>query len=323
MRIVILLLLLLGSISMLHAQKIRTTKDTVFWVNKKMIGLDINQAAFMNWNAGGNSSVAGLLKGDFSRKYARESVLWNNELSIRYGVNKQEERELRKTDDAFSLLSNFGYKTDPTSNWFYSARFNFNTQFSNGYSYPNTDTPISKPFAPAYLFLGVGTEHNLKEKNLNFYLSPLTVKTTMVLDQRLANLGSFGVDRAIYDEAGNLIKNGKMTRNEVGILLSNYWKTPVYKNMTVENRLSLYTDYINKFGNIDVDWQIQLDMVVNQYVRANISLHLLYDDDVKAKKDINGVLTTVGPKVQLKQGLGIGFVYVFNEKKANTPSASF
>ena len=315
MRIVILLLLLLSSTSSaIYAQKIRTTKDTVFWVSKKMIGLDINQVAFVNWNAGGNSSVAGLLKADFSKKYTRESVLWNNEMSIRYGINKQDDRELRKTDDAISLLSNFGYKTEPTSNWYYSARFSFNTQFSNGYSYPNTDTPISKPFAPAYLFLGVGSEHNLKEKNLNFYFSPLTIKTTLVLDQRLADLGSFGVDKAVYDDEGNLLENGKMTRNEVGILLSNYWKTTVYKNMTVENRLSLYTDYFNKFGNIDVDWQIQLDMVVNQYVRANIGLHLLYDDDVKAKEEIDGVQTTVGPKVQLKQGLGIGFVYIFKEK---------
>jgi hypothetical protein len=319
MRLVILLLLLVGSISILQAQKIRTTKDTVFWVSKKTIGLDINQVAFMNWNAGGNSSIAGLLKADFSKKYTRESVLWNNEISVRYGINKQDGRELRKTDDAFSMLSNFGYKKDPTSNWYYSARFSFNTQFSNGYSYPNTDTPISKPFAPAYIFLGVGSEHNLKEKNLNFYFSPLTVKTTLVLDQRLADLGSFGVDKAVYDDAGNLIQNGKMTRNEVGILLSNFWKTPVYKNMTLENRLSLYTDYINKFGNIDVDWQIQLDMVVNDHVRANINVHLLYDDDVKAKEQINGVQTTVGPKVQLKQGLGIGFVYIFKEKKSSTP----
>jgi hypothetical protein len=319
MRIVIMLFLLVGSISILHAQKIRTTKDTVFWVSKKTIGLDINQVAFMNWNAGGNSSIAGLLRADFSKKYTRESVLWNNEISVRYGINKQDGRELRKTDDVFSMLSNFGYKKDPTSNCYYSARFSFNTQFSNGYSYPNTDTPISKPFAPAYLFLGVGSEHNLKEKNLNFYFSPLTVKTTLVLDQRLADLGSFGVNKAVYDEAGNLIQKGKMTRNEVGILLSNFWKTPVYKNMTLENRLSLYTDYINKFGNIDVDWQIQLDMVVNDYVRANIGLHMLYDDDVKAKEQINGVQTTVGPKVQLKQGLGIGFVYIFKEKKSSTP----
>ncbi|WP_321539535.1 DUF3078 domain-containing protein [Flavobacterium piscinae] len=53
------------------------------------------------------------MKGDFSRKYVRGNVIWNNEMSLRYGVNKQEGRELRKTDDAFSLLSNYGYKKTP------------------------------------------------------------------------------------------------------------------------------------------------------------------------------------------------------------------
>jgi hypothetical protein len=160
-------------------------------------------------------------------------------MSIRYGINKQDDRELRKTDDGFSILSNYGYKTDLNSNWFSSARFNFNTKFTNGYAYPNTDTPISKFFAPAYVFLGIGSEYNRKDWNANFYFSPLTLKTTFVLNQRLADLGSYGVTKAIYDEEGNLLKRGRKSRTELGLLFNNYWKTEIYKNMTLENRLSL------------------------------------------------------------------------------------
>jgi len=286
-------------------------KDTTYWVQQKAIGLDISQIAFLNWNAGGNSSISGLLKGDFSKKYTRGNVLWNNEMSIRYGINKQEERELRKTDDALSLLSNYGYKTSPNSNWYNTARFNFNTQFTNGYAYPNTETAISRLFAPAYIFLGIGSEYVRKDWDATFYLSPLTLKTTFVLDQRLADLGSFGVDKAIFDEEGRLLRRGRKTRTELGILFNNYWKKEIYKNMIIENRLSLYTDYLNNFGNIDVDWQMQLNMVVNQYVRANIGLHLIYDDDIKAKEEIDGEQVTVGPKLQLKQALGIGVIYTF------------
>ena len=286
-------------------------KDTTYWVQRKAIGLDISEIAFVNWNAGGNSSISGLFKGDFSKKYTRGNVLWNNEMSIRYGINKQEERELRKTDDALSILSNYGYKTSKNSNWYNTARFNFNTQFTNGYSYPDTETAISRLFAPAYVFLGVGSEYVRKDWNATFYLSPLTFKTTFVLDQRLADLGSFGVDKAIYDEEGNLVRRGRKSRTELGILFNNYWKREIYKNMTLENRLSLYTDYLNNFGNIDVDWQIQLNMIVNQYVRANIGFHLIYDDDIKAKEEINGEQVTVGPKLQLKQTLGIGVIYTF------------
>ena len=151
------LLFLLSCGQYIKAQTLVTESDTIprdttYWTKKNITGLDFSQIAFMNWNAGGNSSVSGLLKGDFSRKYVRGNVIWNNEMSLRYGVNKQEGRELRKTDDAFSILSNYGYKKDPISNWYYSARFSFNTQFTDGYAYPNTEDPISRLFAPAYLF---------------------------------------------------------------------------------------------------------------------------------------------------------------------------
>ena len=281
------------------------------WEKKNAVGFDISQIAFMNWSAGGNTSISGLLKGDFTRKYSNQNIKWLNELILRYGVNKQDGVELRKTDDAFQLNSTFGYRKDTVSNWYHSAKFNFNTQFTNGYSYPNTDKAISKPFAPAYLFLGIGAEYVNKEKKYSLYLSPLTQKTTMVLDQTLADQGSFGVDKATYDANGNLISKGKKSKNELGALVSGIHKNEVYKNITLENKLSLYSDYINNFGNIDVDWQMSVDLTVNEYVRANIGSHLLYDDDIKAKEEIDGKQVTLGPKVQLKQLLGVGLVYLF------------
>ena len=229
----------------------------------------------------------------------------------RYGINKQEKQDVRKTDDQFQLNSTFGYRTDTISNWYYAGTFNFNTQFANGYAYPNTDLAISKPFAPAYTFLGVGAEYSRKDLNLNLYLSPLTQKTTMVFDQRLANQGAFGVEKAIYDEFGNLVREGKNVRNETGILITNQWKKEVFKNINFEHRIALYTDYMNNFGNIDVDWQLQLDMTVNQYVKANIGTHVVYDDDIKSKEEEGGVQVVKGPKVQLKQLLGVGVVYQF------------
>jgi hypothetical protein len=54
-----------------------------------------------------------------------------------------------------------------------------------------------------------------------------------------------------------------------------------------------------------------LDLVVNQYVRATIGARIIYDDDIKAKEEVNGNQVTLGPKLQLKQMLGIGLVYTF------------
>jgi hypothetical protein len=286
--------------------------DTIsYWKKTNRLGFDISEIAFVNWSAGGTSSISGLLKGNFSRIYAKKNRKWVNELMVRYGMNKQDGIELRKTDDAIQFNSTFGYRKDSTSNWYHSAKLNFNTQFSNGYSYPNKEIAISKPFAPAYLFMGVGGEYSNKEMKMNLYVSPFTLKTTMVLDQRLADQGAFGVEKAVYDADGNLISNGKKSKNELGFLLTSIYKKEIFKNINFENRLSLYSDYINKFGNVDIDCDLLLDLVVNQYVRANIGTRIVYDDDIKNKKEIDGAQVTQGPKTQLKQVLGVGLTYVF------------
>lgn len=287
-------------------------QDSVsYWTSKNKLGFDISEIAFVNWSAGGTSSISGLFKGEFSRVYQKGNHKWANELLIKYGLNKQDGTELRKTDDAFVFNSTYGFRKDSTSNWFYSGKFNFNTQFTNGYKYPNTETPISRPFAPAYIFLGAGAENATKDRNRIFYFSPITLKTTLVLDQYLADQGSFGVKKAIYDADGNLITPGEKVKAEFGILATAYLKKEVFKNMVFENRLSLYTDYLNKFGNVDVDFETNINLIVNDYVKANIGLHLIYDDDIKNKKEVDGEQVIEGPTVQLRQVLGIGVVYAF------------
>lgn len=303
------------------SQKIVTTKrtpkstgqrDTLsHWTKKNQIGFDISEIAFLNWNAGGTSSISGLLKTKFTRIYTKENYNWTNELVMRYGLNKQDGIELRKTEDAFQYNTAFGYRTDTISNWYYTAKLNFNTQFTEGYSYPNTSTAVSKLFAPAYLFVGMGAEYATKEKNKLLYISPFTSKMTFVLDQRLANLGSFGVVKATYDTDGTLLTPGEKSKIELGFLITALYKKEILKNIILENRLSLYSDYINRFGNVDIDNDLQIELVVNDHVRTNIGAHIIYDDDIKAKEEVEGVQVTVGPKLQLKQVLGVGITYAF------------
>lgn len=313
MRILSLFFFAFFAISVQSQVIIQPTPDTISnWTKKNTVGFDLNEIAFVNWSPGGVSSVTGLFKGEFIRRYVKGNVKWGNELTIRYGLNKQDGIELRKTDDAFQFSSNFGYRRDTTSGWYHSARFNFNTQFTAGYAYPNVEKAISQPFAPAYTFLGIGAEYANKQKNFNLYISPLTMKNTLVLDQLLADQGAFGVKKAIYDtETGELIREGENSKTELGFLITTHLKREVFKNIVLENKLNLYTDYLNNFGNIDVDWQVSLDLIVNKYVKANIGAHLVYDHDVKNKKKVDGTQIIEGPKLQLKQMLGVGLVYSF------------
>ncbi|WP_010231475.1 DUF3078 domain-containing protein [Gillisia marina] len=283
------------------------------WSEKNSIGVNLSEVAFVNWNAGGNNSVSALFYGNFERKFKKELLLWKTSATIRYGLNAQDGRKVRKTDDEISLNSTYGYRKDSTSNFRYSAKFNFKTQFANGYRYPQRDKSISSFMAPGYVFLGVGAEYTAPNEDLTVYLSPLTDKSTFVLDQRLANEGMFGVTPAVRDSIGNIITEGENVRTEVGILLTSSFSKEVFTNVNLDNQVSFYTDYLNKFGNIDVDWELKLNLVVNEFIKANIGSHLIYDDDVKFKEDTNddGTLETLGPKIQFKQMLGVGVMYEF------------
>ena len=81
----------------------------------------------------------------------------------------------------------------------------------------------------------------------------------------------------------------------------------------MNNELSLYSDYLRDFGNIDIAWDLNFEFNVNQFIKANLGGSLIYDDDIKIKKDLNsdGQLETLGARVQLKQLFGIGFKYIF------------
>ncbi|MCG5644615.1 DUF3078 domain-containing protein [Flavobacteriaceae bacterium LSUCC0859] len=295
-------------------QRIKRFHMPSFWTKKNRVSFNLNEVAFVNWNAGGDNSVAVLTAARFERNYAFRYISWENALDFRFGLNMREGQGIRKTDDALRFTSTFGYRTDTISKWYTSGKLNFNTQLANGYKYPNTETPISRLMAPGYLFLGVGTSYIDAAKKINLYISPLTQKATFVLDQRLANQGAFGVEKAILDPDGNILTPGKNTLMELGFLVTHSWEKEVYENVQMISRLNLYTDYLNSFGNIDIDWELNFNLKVNQYISAQIGTHIIYDDDIKfdVEKAADGSVIDPGvPKTQFKQLLGVGVVYEF------------
>ena len=279
------------------------------WLQVNNASVDLSQVSFVNWNSGGTNSISGLLGLKSSYDYKDKYFVWKNNVDIRYGINKQEDRGTRKTDDLIEFNSNMGYKPDNLSNWFYSARLNFRTQLANGFQYPNTSEPISKFLAPGYLFFGGGMEYGKHIDKLSFYFSPITLKATLVLDEDLANAGSFGVAPAVLDVLGNVVVPGEKTRKEVGVLITNSYEMEIAENINVKHQISLYSDYINNFGNLDIDWRVDFDFKVNSFIRATLGSHLRYDDDVKTSRvsEITGDQEEAGAKVQWKQFLGVGF----------------
>ncbi|MFS4455136.1 DUF3078 domain-containing protein [Maribacter sp. 2304DJ31-5] len=285
-----------------------------FWQKENNVGINLSEVAFVNWNAGGNNAVSGLGFLKFKRNYKFRYFKWDNNLDLRYGLNAQEGRRLRKSEDVIRLNSNVGYRRDTINNWYYSIQLNFNTQFSNGYKYPDRDTPISRFMAPGYLFFGAGTSYISKDQRFNLYISPLTQKSTFVLDQELADKGAFGVAKAILDTDGNVITPGENHLLELGFLITHNWDWNISKNIDLKSRVNLYSDYLNSFGNVDIDWELNLKLRVNKYILTTLGTQVIYDDDILFDeiKDANGIVTNPGePRIQFKQVLGVGASYSF------------
>lgn len=291
----------LNPIRKVEIDAVKYAEEPIWWEHRNTFGIDINEATFHNWNAGGNNSISGLAHLNLQRTYKKLHLLWNNEAEARYGINNQEGKGWRKTDDKLQFTSTFGYRRDTISNWFYSVKFNFKTQFTNGYRYPNTKDAISKFFAPAYVFLGAGSHYEIKQQKFSLYLSPVTLKSTFVLDKTLSNQGAFGVTP------------GNHARHEFGILMESTWYKEIFEDVLMTNKISLYSDYLNNFGNVDIDWQLSFGFKINDHIKTTLGGHLIYDDDVKFKEDRNndGTLETYGARLQLKQLLSIGVMFKF------------
>src|SRR5690606_23154655 len=105
-------------------------KETSLWKETNEVGFDLSQVSFINWSIGGENSISALLKGRFERRYEKDLFSLNNDLPVRYGINKQDDREMRNTDDSIQFEPTAGFKMTSNSDWSYSAKFSFNTQFT-------------------------------------------------------------------------------------------------------------------------------------------------------------------------------------------------
>lgn len=51
------------------------------------------------------------------------------------------------------------------------------------------------------------------------------------------------------------------------------------ENITMENILSLYSNYLENPKNVDLDYTMNLVFKINKYLSTNLSVQTIYDDD--------------------------------------------
>lgn len=264
------------------------------WTKAGNISLLFSQAAFNDeWTGGGTSNYAANLVLAYDANLRRGKITWDNRVMADYGITKTRDQEFtRKTSDRLELNSIVG-KQISESNWFYSFFMNFKTQMTSGYAFgedamgEEIRTETTKLFSPAYLQAGPGAFWK-KSDNLKVNISPATARLIFVS-------GDF-TNNATDDYFG--VEPNKTTRFEFGASVNGYAKIDLIENVTMENILALYSNYVEDPQNVDIDYTMNLIMKVNKWITANASFQAIYDDNA-----VQGF--------QIRETLGIGITAGF------------
>jgi hypothetical protein len=167
--------------------------------------------------------------------------------------------------------------------------------------------------APGYLTLSLGANFN-PNQHFQIFLSPVSGKFTFVLNQELADKGAYGVKKAIYDTAGNLLQHGEKMRGELGINIVTSYNHTLMKNIQFTSILTLHNNFLeedkSKIWIFDVDWDNKIIFKINKLFSTVFYFYLKYDKNAKFpvyKTNEDGEEIFIGnkAKVQIKESLGL------------------
>ncbi len=279
-------------------------------------GLNINQLALSNWAAGGENSSTGKAFANFTlldKKKAFEQKLTG---AFAFGISRFADKRIEKQDDKIDLT--YALSLNSKTQWNISMVATFNTQFANGYKYPNDSTVISSFFAPAYLTVSAGYTYKSKNDRFQIFMSPMAGKVTFVMNQDLADAGSFGVKKGYYDQDSLWIP-GENIAAAVGVNAIINYNQPIGKNITYTTMLNAFYNYTEKRDDnrlrLDLNWENTVNFAISKHLTTVLFVHLKYDHNTTfpVYEEIDGVETVVDnvPKLQFKESLGIAFVHNF------------
>jgi hypothetical protein len=283
-----------------------------YWKYRTETSFVLNQAALSNWVKGGESSISTALDvtgyADYVNKELKVSS--DNFARLKFGYIETGQDGIRKNIDLLETNSKLNHKA--FGKFDFSAILLFKTQIALGRNYfktaagRDTSNLVSKFMNPAVLTIGLGLDFKPnKTTSINF--SPLSYKGTFVTD-------TVHIDQTQYGIAKN-----RKSLNEPGvsIMITNEFK-PI-ESVTIVNRVQLFTNYIHKPQNVDVDWEMIVTAKLNWFTDVRFNPHLIFDDDTRTDEQYkNGqpVLNTDGtPKktarIQFKEMLGLSLFFRF------------
>jgi len=251
------------------------------WEKAGTFMVNINQGALRNWAAGGEQNTLGVtMLLNYNINHKKGKISWNNYFDIAMGFqNASSFGQFRKVDDRIDMTSKYGYRF--SKQWYTAVLVNFNTQTLAGYQYSDTvNKKISGFLTPGKLLLSAGIDFR-PDKTFSLFISPVTTRFILKNDNYFYPIDKFGVPA-----------NHK-TYTELGAFATAKYTKKFTPWAFYTGRLDHFSNYKRDPENIDLFFTNLVTMKFNKWFATNISVDMVYDDDVLKN-------------TQLKEILGIG-----------------
>ena len=283
MKNIILLIALTIQIQSIYSQEAMQESPPVSpWAKVGTFSFLVNQSSFDNWIAGGVSNISGAIGVNYDFNYSKAKWSWDNKIIVAFGITKIKTQDIQKSNDRLEWNSVLGKKAKGI--WNYSLFLNFKTQFTDDLN-SETKGP-TRILSPGYLQVGPGILWK-KSDDLKVNISVATLKL-IVVDKELT----------LPDNAYFGVEEGSSVRYELGASIGAYYKFTLMENITMENILNMYSDYLEDPQNVDFDYTINIVMGINKYFSTNLVFQAIYDDNA-----FQGL--------QTRQMIGLGINYRF------------
>lgn len=306
-----------------------------YWTNSLKTNVSLGQTSLTNWAAGGDNTVSLAAFIDANANYKKNEMFWNNRLQLDYGFLYASSKPIiQKNTDRIYLESKWGYKTEAMKNFYFSANYDFKSQFAPGYEYktpsveglenlPMKDKvqawmdarkPLSGILSPAYTNLALGIDWT-PAKWLSVNFAPITGGFVIVEDVRFRQSYSMplrkeweGITEGVPTDGSQL----RSARFEFGAQLKVDAKVNVNDNFSYSTQVVLFSNYLDKPQNMRVNWDNRIDWKLAKYFSFTVTTNLIYDDKVMIFSEKDG---KTHQRIQFKESVAFGFTYTIASKK--------
>ena len=312
------------------------------WTTSLKTQINVGQTSLSNWAAGGDNTVsmAAFVDGNDNCKLCE--MFWNNRLQLDYGFLYASSKPIvQKSTDRIYLESKWGYKAPSTRYLYFSANYDFKSQFTTGYDYKTPASVTAENgnelkgsalrdvwrdaralksgfLAPAYTNIALGIDFVPNNWfSLNF--APLTGDLVIVKDAALRGNYSMPLKEKYVDVTENVPTDGSQfssVRFGFGAQLKMDAKVNINDNFSYSTQVVLFTNYLDINHCPRINWDNRIDWKLAKYFSFTITTNLIYDDTIMIVNDKDVDNFPEGrARVQFKESLAFGFTWTIANKK--------